>query len=108
MRTSTQEVLPPYRMFSICGVGVEPRTPQNFTYMRSPTTRYTDLAAHVAQDLAALSLRVRRQPQRKESVSLLGYRNKCGCASECVTVLYLNAMGTESRKSSWANTDGYL
>src|SRR5437868_6502251 len=29
-RTSTQEVLPPYRKFSGWGVGVEPRTPQNF------------------------------------------------------------------------------
>src|SRR6266481_7831967 len=34
-RTSTHEVLPPYRRFSDWGVGVEPRTPQNLTSIRA-------------------------------------------------------------------------
>src|SRR5437879_2200287 len=33
-RTSRQDVLPPKPRFSLWGVGVEPRTPQNFTRRR--------------------------------------------------------------------------
>src|SRR6516162_2164194 len=40
VRISIHEVLPPYAMFSFCGVGVEPRTPQNRTRMnRLPLPR---------------------------------------------------------------------
>src|SRR5712672_4002942 len=44
-RTSTQEVLPPYRRFSDWGVGVEPRTPQNLTSIRLHLWRLRFLGA---------------------------------------------------------------
>src|SRR5215813_12399868 len=39
VRISVHEVFPPYPMFSFCGVGVEPRTPQNRTRIEAFSLR---------------------------------------------------------------------
>src|SRR5690242_16921374 len=53
MRTSTQEVLPPYRRFSAWGVGVEPLTPQNLTSMGQSSSEDTPAPSFVGMALCS-------------------------------------------------------
>lgn len=72
-------------------------------------TRYLDLAAHTAHDAICRSRRTSAVQSLEKKLQVHpNAQSRHDDASECVTVLYLNAMGTGSTKSMETNTDGYL